>query len=230
MPYSGVDDTKLPSYIKNKPEVIRAKWIAIFNSVYRKEGEEIAFITANKWLKRHLKKVSVEAQTTKAPLLETIVFELNGEQLIKQTSDGEEYIDFVLVDDKPDKKGNKYPDSLLQKWAELINNGETFVGDIDHAEYDKIVSMATSPERAAELIRNTKKGIAKTLKAVYEKGKLWVRAIIDKRYKKQIENARGVSLEAVVSRDDNKQIVDGSLLGFTFAVNQDPVNPRAVIA
>ena len=59
---------------------------------------------------------------------------------------------------------------------------------------------------------------------------MWVRAIIDKRYKKIIEKANGVSLEAIVSRDANGNVTDGDLLGFTFAVNQRPVNPRAVIA
>lgn len=229
MPYSGINDSKLPSYVKKLPDSARSKWVAIFNEVYNREGEELAFIVANNWLKKHVKKQSVEANTSQAVVIEKVSFDLSGEQLVKLSEAGEEYIDFVLADTGIIRNGDQYPEALLMKWLEQINNG-LFVGDIDHEEYDKILSSTASAEQAAELIKNTKKGIAKSLRAIYEKGKLWVRAIIDKRYKRLIENAKGVSLEAIISRDANNKVVDGDLLGFTFAVKDDPVNPRAVIA
>jgi len=228
MPYT-IDSTDLPSYIKKLSDDIKAKWIAVFNSVYEKEGEKIAMIAANKWLQRRVKITSVEGKADSALFIERITLELNDKQLIKQTEDGEDYVDFVMTDTGADNEGNKYPEYLIKRWTEKINSGESFIGDIDHKEYDEILANSSTVEEAAELIKSTKKGIAKTVKAYFDKGRMWVRAIIDKRYKKVIERAKGVSLEAIISRNLNGEITDGDLLGFTFAVDHRPKNPRAVI-
>ena len=228
MPYT-INSENLPSYIKKLSDDIKAKWVTIFNSVYEKEGEKIALIAANKWLQRGIKKTSVEGKSDNALFIERITLELGDKQLIKQTADGEEYVDFVMTDTGADTEGNKYPESLIKRWTDKINSGESFIGDIDHKEYDEILINSSTVDEAAELIKNTKKGIAKTVKAYFDKGRMWVRAIIDKRYKKIIERAKGVSLEAIVSRNLNGEITDGDLLGFTFAVDQRPKNPRAVI-
>lgn len=219
----------VPSYVDKLPSSIKAKWIVLFESISKKEGEKVALIAANEWLKRQVKRTSVEGKTDKAYFIEKITFDLSDTQLIKQTSDGDDYIDFVLTDLGVNRQGDKYPLDLVQKWISQVNE-QTFVGDIDHQEYDDIVSKSSTVEQAAELIKSAKRGIAKTVRAVFDKGKMWVRALIDKRYKKLIEKAKGVSLEAIVTRDADGNIIDGDLLGFTFAVNQEPVNPRAVIA
>lgn len=224
-----LDSENLPSYVKKLPSTLKTKWIMIFNKVEKDDGESAALVVANKWLKRQVKVSSVEGKTDKAYFIEKISLKLSDKQLIKKSSDGEEYIDFILTDDGYDSQGVQYPKSLLTKWTEQVNN-EIFVGDIDHKEYDDIVDKATTIEQAAVLIKSAKRGIAKTVKAVFEKGKMWVRAVIDKRYKKLIEKANGVSLEAIVTRDADGKVIDGDLLGFTFAVEQNPVNPRAVIA
>jgi hypothetical protein len=75
-----------------------------------------------------------------------------------------------------------------------------------------------------------KKGIAKTLKAIYKDGKLWIRAVIDKRYSNAVQNSKGLSLEAVVTKDSmTNTVIDGDILGFTFGVHQSPINSRAVV-
>lgn len=219
----------IPSYVKKLPKDMQSKWVAMFELLASSEGEEMALFVANTWLSKHIKHTEVTANTSSAAVIEKVSFDLSGEQLVKLSEAGEEYVDFVLADTGVIKNGDQYPESLLMKWLEQINKG-IFVGDIDHEEYDKILSSSVTVEQAAELIKNTKQGIAKSLKAIFDKGKLWVRAIIDKRYKRFIEQAKGVSLEAIISRDINGKVVDGDLLGFTFAVRDDPVNPRAVIA
>lgn len=219
----------IPSYVSKLPSSLKAKWVAIFNKVLSDKGSEMALIVANKWLRRQIKKSSIEGKTDKAYFIERIQLKLSDTQLVKKASNGEEYVDFILTDTGADSRGDAYPESLIKKWITQVNN-DVFVGDIDHKEYDDIVDKASTIEHAAELIKSAKRGIAKTVKAVFDKGKMWVRAIIDKRYKKLIEKANGVSLEAIVTRDLDGNIIDGDLLGFTFAVEQNPVNPRAVIA
>lgn len=230
MPFTT--DSDLPKYVANKPQEIKNKWILIFNAAQEKYGENKAMIIANTWLKKIITSKKLEAQTMEAKTtVETLTFELAEGELIKQTEDGEEYVDFVLVDDKTDNKGNKWNAATLKKWTDGINNGEiSIVGDTDHEGYNDVVSKVVDPAKAAALIKNLKKGFAKSVKAIYDNGKMWVRAIIDKRYRTKIRNAKGVSLEAMATRDINGNIVDGELLGFTFAVKGNPVNPRAVIA
>ena len=224
-----ISSNNLPSYVKKLSEVSKKKWVAIFNMVAEQKNEETALIVANKWLKRQITKEEVVANTKNTVKLERIVFTANDNQLIKRTDGGDEYVEFILTDTGINSLGESYSEEILQQWADDINKG-VFVGDVDHEEYDKILRVATTSEQAASLIKNTKRGIAKTLKAIYENGKLWVKAIIDKRYKKVIEKAKGVSLEAFVEKDANNKVISGDLLGFTFAVNDNPVNSRAVIA
>lgn len=227
MPYT-MQSENLPSYVSKLPSDIKAGWIGIFNEIYKSRGEEAAFIAANAWLKRKVKVDSLTGNTNKAYVIETLHFDIGEGQLVKN-SDGEDYVDFVLTDTKVIRNGDQYPESLLMKWLEQINKG-MFVGDIDHEEYNKIAAQASTARQAAELIKNSKKGIAKSLKAIYENGKLWVRALIDKRYRQTVQKSKGVSLEAIVKRDASGKIHDGDLLGFTFVVNGEPVNPRSTLA
>ena len=55
MPYSGINDSKLPKYVKNRTEKIRVGWVSVFNKAFEKYGEEKAFIMANAWLKKQVK-------------------------------------------------------------------------------------------------------------------------------------------------------------------------------
>ena len=228
MPYTS-KSKDLPSYVKKLSDTVKRKWVSIYNAAHSKYGEEKALIISNTWLKKQISKKEAVAKTTKQ--ISVIKFELDtSKELIKRTKDGEDYVDFVLTDTLPDSEGVQYPLSLLEKWTEQINSGNILLGDIDHKEYDALVQSGISPDEVMSRLKE-KPGIAKTLKAIIEKGKLWVRAIIDKRYKKIIkEKAKGVSLEALLIKDADDNIIDGELGGFTFGIDCKPVNDRAVIA
>ena len=220
MPYT-VDSKNLPSYISNKSEGVKAKWVSLFNKIYKEKGEEEAFIVANTWLKRHL---SSEAKLIKRSFIELEMDSSKG--FIKRSDDGEDYISFILNSTVPHKDGRVFTEAMLQKWAEDINKGEVVIGDIDHQHYDKALATLTDDQVRHALKK--KPGIAKAVKAIYDKGKLWVRAMIDKRYRKLIEKAKGVSVEALCSWADNIA-VDGDILGFTFNVNTEPADSMAGI-
>jgi len=193
-------------------------------------GGSVGELVASEWLNDKVCKACERSNVIKAVKFDLVK---EGPTLIKRSSAGEDYVDFVLTDTLPDLEGVTLTEELLQQWAEGINQGDVIVGDIDHEEYDYVVSNIPDPDEASSIIKNMKKGIAKGVKAFLRDGKLFVRAIIDKRYKKIIEKAKGVSLEALLdivnTPDGGKVAASGKLLGFTFAVNDDPVNPRAVI-
>lgn len=224
MPYN-IDSPNLPSYIKNKPLRIRQKWIAIFNHVHENQGEKEAFYVANSWLKRELEtlfKHTIESRTEES--LYRIPLELQEDRgIIVRSEDGEEYVSFKLADVFKDKFGVQLPINILTKWANKINAGETYVGDVDHETQNALANSAISDDELVYRLKN-KQGIAKTVKAIVENGRLWVKAIIDKRYKKLIQNSKGVSMEADVRfNPKTNEVVDADLLGFTFGVKHTPV-------
>jgi hypothetical protein len=223
MPYQ-LNSTNLPSYVKSRSESVKKKWISIFNSVYAKEGEQVAFIVANKWLKDQVVEKKTMART--ADTLERVELVVDeAVEFLSRTEDGEDYISFKLADNQVDSQGVQLPEEILKKWADEINSGKILLGDIDHESWKSLIEAGMSEEQIKKEIQN-KPSIAKAVRAVFEKGRLWVRAIIDKRYKKLIKGSKGVSMEAIVKRrnSDNK-VFDGHLAGFTFGVKQNPVIP-----
>lgn len=217
MPYTI---NNLPSYVANKSDTVKHKWMQIFNSVYEKYGEEKAFIVANTWLKRHLGKTSaVEAKTINSPKLEILNFQVSNSGFISKTEDGQEYMEYTLVNTKPDKEGDSWPIEVINKWNDFINSGNVLVGDIDHEEYNKWITSGLPESEIIAKIKS-KPGIAKAIQSFIENGALKIRTFIDKRYKKLVSAANGVSLEAIITRNESGRIIDGNLLGFTFGINQ----------
>ena len=229
MPFRGADDPNLPPHVQARSRPIRLRWVIIFNTMFQSHGEAAAFLAANTWLKNQIEEKRLEARTKQ--VREVVRFEIDtSKQLIKRTEDGDEYISAVLTTTKTHKDGKKgYSPKLLQKWANWINEGNSIVGDVDHAEFDALLQEGCTDDEVAQRLKD-KPGIAKTVKAVYEKGKLWVRLMIDKRYRSLIKKSKGLSLEALTTSDDNGNVIDGDLLGFTFGVNHDPAVPGSVVA
>lgn len=217
----------VPSYI---PPQLKSLWQESFSAAVVNVGPVAATVVANKAI---LEKVPVVQRS--ADTLVPISFTISGEQLISRTEDGEDYLTAVLSDTQPYYVPNKhgtfsveqFTQSVLQKFADTIN-AEQLVGDVDHQFYDHVLKQNYSDSMIKRALKQ-KPGIAKAVKAVVENGKLFLRLLVDKRYRKVLEKARGLSLEALVSKDANGTVTDGTLLGFTFAVNQTPVNQRAVV-
>lgn len=219
-------DPRVPMYVTKRGQDTEKKWIAIWNAIREVEGEAGAWLAANSWLKQQI--VTIVSLAATQQVRERLTFTIQDGQLIKRTDNGEEYITAVLADIDANSLGEKHTPEVLKRWADQIN-ANPIVGDIDHQEYDKILSAAVTDEDVRAMFRD-KKGIAKTLKAIYKDGKLYIRAVIDKRYKDVVQKAKGLSLEAVVTRDlTTNTIIDGDILGFTFGVSGTPVNSRAVI-
>lgn len=220
-------DPKVPEYVVKRGPEVEKRWISVFNQFYEIGGEAEAWLGANTWLKSHIVQMVTLAATVQTRERLSFTISTDG-QLIKRTDSGEEYISAILADVDANRLGERHTPEVLKKWADQIN-ANPIVGDLDHEEYDKILSAAMTDDEVRQMFKE-KKGIAKTLKAIYKDGKLWIRAVIDKRYSQAIQNSKGLSLEAVVTKDVNSNtIIDGDILGFTFGVTQSPINSRAVV-
>lgn len=205
----------LPSYIRNKDKVLQDKWVAVYNVASKAGNKSSGLIVANSWLKNQKRTVIKQTYTK-------IMFEIDNQQLIKQDANGDEYISAVLATTDKTKEGRVFSEDLLKKWAEEINKGNTIVGDVDHEFFDKVALDATNKQIRTAL--KEKPSIAKAIKAVYEEGKLWVKLLIDKRYKNLIQKAKGLSIEGLVETDDRGFVNNGELWGMTFCVNQTPAH------
>jgi len=219
MTYSGINDNKLPRYVKNRSEHIKKKWVKLFNDAYRAYGGKRAMLIANLWLKKQVTSSGFMKRST----LKFEVYEDKG--FLSRSKDGQEYITLVLNTTDAHRDGIVFTEELLKDMAKQINK-EPIVGDIDHALYKKILQSGMSDEQVKRVLRS-KPGIAKTVKAIYDKGKLWVRAIIDKRYRRLIQKSKGVSSEIFYSNRGNNTISAAELLGFTFNVKTTPAEYTA---
>ena len=199
----------IPTYVPKKHE---AKWETI-NNIYGK-GNTGTF-AANTWLKKEIAKPVQVRQS-----LSFSVDKSHG-RFIQRSEDGDDYVSLVLNTTDPHKDGRVFSEQLLKKWEKQINSNG-IVGDIDHEEYYKLLMSGMTDEQVKFALKQ-KSGIAKAIRAIYDNGKLWIRALIDKRYKNAVEKSQGVSVEAVLTEDDGAGIeLDGDILGFTFNVNTSP--------
>jgi len=217
MHYNGPNDSNLPDYVKSRNEHIRSKYVSVTNSSAKKYGSDKAQLMANTWLKSQLKGKKFVKRSA-------IKFNTVNSGFIKRDRNGDEYITFVLSTTQEHYDGAKFTEGMLKDWAKQIN-ADPIVGDVDHKLYDKILNSNMSDDTVRNVLKG-KKGIAKTLKAIYEKGKLWVRAIIDKRYSKMIKKSNGVSVEAFCDWEGSTA-TSGDVLGFTFNVNTNPADRNA---
>lgn len=219
MPYNK--NKELPSYVKKLSSKLQEGWKSVFNAAYDKYGEERATMIANAWVKK-------QAEPKKLVKRSVVSFELDSSSgFIKRSRDGEEYVTFVLNSTQPHRDGKLFSEKMLRNWAETINNNPTMIGggDADHVLYDQLVDSNVSDDTVRSVLKS-KKGIARMVQATFKDGKLWVRAVLDKRYKRIVEKSRGVSAEALCSWDGNVA-TDGELLGFSFNVNTTPADYAA---
>lgn len=224
MPYTNI--SQLPAHIKKLPVFVQKAWMKVFNKAYIDFGESRAFVIANAWVKKRLKKTSegFSANSADFGYLEVYSFKLqpDGEEFIKNSDTGDLVLTGILSDTIPWTNPSTgelvhYTPECLQGFAEQINTEGIALPDIDHAEWDKILDESTNIAEVESKLK-TRKGLLRDIKAVYDGGKLFIKAKLDKRYKNYAKLYRSLSLEAYPKRDGNKY-VGGKILGFTFTNN-----------
>lgn len=229
------NDTKHAPYeIQKLPFKAQEHFIELANNSFSRTNDKVI---SNKvaWniVKSNFSKVGDEfVSKAYSPDLYTFDLKLNDE-IIMKSEDGNYYMEGILADNLPDSQGWSFSEDALLGFAEQINSGQV-IGGITHNEYqDLIFKYSHLPnEQFITKALTERKGILKTIKAVYEKGKLWIKAIIDKRYINHIKKIKRMSIEAFVPHSDqdkkNKVYKKGTVLGF--AMDNNAINRRAKVA
>lgn len=229
MPYNTIKD--LPESIKKLPIGAQKIFRSAFNSSFKKNGEERAFKIAWVAVKRRFKKVD-DKWVAKGLGHCFYRFELaqNDNLFIQKGKDGEYYLEGVLSDNKMDSMGKKFTPETLKDFAHQINKRGIF-GGITHGEWDslKMKYSHLSEDEFIEKALNERKGILKVIKAVFDKGKLWIKALIDKRYLNHVNKFKSMSIEALIPKkyQQGDQYTGGTVLGL--ALDNSPVNSRAIV-
>lgn len=150
-----------------------------------------------------------------------------AEQFIERTESGHLIQNYILTDLFPDNEGTAPTEEMLNKWAAELNEHKPEV-DTDHLLFEKMKEQYGGQVSLVQRAMRFKKGIAKTVKAFVEKGKLIVSLMFDKRYERFVERVKGLSVEAAVTVNDaTGKWEDGQLFGYTLAIDKNPVNPRS---
>jgi|ETNvirenome_6_85_1030632.scaffolds.fasta_scaffold02344_7 cation transport regulator len=231
MPYKNV--TELPESIKKLPMGAQKIFMSVFNtSMYKGDyGEDMAFKIAWAAVKKRFKKLD-NKWVAKGLGHSFYRFELNktDKLFIQKGNDGEYYLEGVLSDSNVDTMGYKFLPETLKSFANQINDRGIF-GGITHEEWDglKLKYSHLSEDEFVKKALSERKGVLKVIKAIYEKGKLWIKALVDKRYLNHVQKFKSMSIEALIPKQyqKGKMYTGGTILGL--ALDNSPVNPRAVV-
>jgi len=208
----------IPSYVKNKSSEVQDKWKSIVSSC---SNENIGLVVANKWLSKQKEEI----------VMRDFTFVTDEEQVVFRSIGGNEYVDFLLTDTGIDGYGTRHANELLIGINKLINSGKVSLkGDFNHDFLRQLQESGNSKEAIKKKMLSLKQGVAKVIKAIYDNGKLYLRALVNPRYKKRIMKSKGVSIEGSFIRKGNT-FVSGTILGFSFidADNKKLGNPRSKI-
>lgn len=209
-----------PSYVTKFPEAIQEQWTGLNNT--------LGIGAANKFLERIMVKTNevAVAHYKEDTEIFTLSFAPREEQIVIHAEGDEEFIDFILTDAKSNRLGTSFDEDFLNELAEQINKNP-MIGDFNHQEMTKYQKQGFGLQTIKDLMKG-KSGVAKTVKALVENGKLFVRTIIDKRYRKRIKASKGVSIEGAFAKSASGKYSSGTVFGFSFVDGiHNPVNKGA---
>lgn len=142
------------------------------------------------------------------------------EVTVVMNSETEEIIlDAVLADTNKNTDGDFFTEEELKVIETQINTFGSTLPDVDHEKLNSLVKRYGNNYDAIVAELKKEKGIFKNIKAVFDKGKLWIQAVLDKRYKNHTEKFKGLSIESLAKRDDSGRLKNPKYLGFTFTNN-----------
>ena len=226
MPYNSIKE--LPESIKKLPISAQEIFKNVFNKVYKNNGDELSFKIAWAAVKKKFKKVDNKwvAKSNNYTLFK-VELENNSELFVNKSDDGEYYLEGVLSDVGLDVHNTRFTEEALKDYAEQINK-HGIGGFITHKDWKQFcMNNSHLPEEVfIAKARNERKGILKAIKAVYEKGRLWIKALIDKRYLNRVKKFTKMSIEALVPKryQQSNTYKGGYVLGF--ALDDDVANKR----
>ncbi len=193
-------------------------------------AQEVAWnIVKSKFVKQEGKWVANSDAFVKPELYE-FVFEATGEELVLNDEAGELVLDAVLASTKsfinPNGEARQFTEESLQELADQINLQGSTSPTFSHDELQNVVMKHGFDYEVVANELKSNRGLLKSIKAIVKEGKLWIRALLDKRYKNHVHKFKGVSLEAFTTPKGNT-LTKPQYLGFI--LTNSPRDKSAII-
>lgn len=197
----------------------------MFVEIFNKEksagySDAVAFEIAWVIIKSKFKNVEgywvAMSEEFKTPELYTFEMSDADTKVIMNSENEEIVIEAILADNTLNTEGKFFTEEELQDIALQINSYGSTLPDVDHEKLKGLISKYGHNMDAIKAELRSEKGIFKTIKAVVDKGKLWIQAALDKRYKNHTEKFKKLSIEAVADSMPNGRLIKPTYLGFTF--------------
>lgn len=224
---------ELPKSVRGLPEAVQKVYAETYNHIYKGKGSKAkAHMIALQVVKKRLKHSEGKyvAMSDSFKPVEYYTFDLTApeKQLIINATGNEITFEGILATTDSFQQDattmRKFSEEALKNLADQINQFGSSHPDVDHETMKALVKQYGNNY---EMIMNSlpkNKGIIKSIQAVYEKGKLWIKGVLDSRYKKVMKAVKGMSIEAISEDVDlqSSTINKAKYLGFTFAVKSNP--------
>lgn len=152
----------------------------------------------------------------KMPELYTFDMSEADTKVIMNSENEELVIEAILADNTLNTEGKFFTEEELVDIAAQINLHGSTLPDVDHEKLKGLIAKYGNNMDAIKHELKSEKGFFKSIKAVVEKGKLWIQAALDKRYKNHTDKFKKLSIEAVADSDNDGRLRKPTYLGFTF--------------
>jgi cation transport regulator ChaB len=244
MVYSTIES--LPEFIRKiLPIEAQTYFLEVYKSALKGYDDQTAFMFAWEAVKMKMQKtskgyiinintnsVNINSETEEEddedePEVFQFPVEASETNIVMNSETEELIMEAILADTSHNTDGLRFTELELQSIADQINMYGSTLPDVDH---EKLMTLIKRHGRDQVAIMNSlknEKGIFKSIKAAVEKGKLWIQAVLDKRYKNHTDKFKALSIEAFADRDGDR-LINPIYLGFTFT--NTPKLPVAQIA
>jgi cation transport regulator ChaB len=223
----------MPKSISKLPEAVQKVYKEAFNHIYKGKGSQAkAHAIAWELVKKRMKhsKGKYVAMTDAFNPIEYYTFDLlapENKLIINATGEEVTFEGILATTDtfmQDATTTRRFSEQALKDLAEQINTHGSSHPDVDHEVMSALVKQYGNNY---EMIMNSlpkSKGIIKSIQAIYESGKLWIKGVLGAGYKRIMSKIRGMSIEAISEEVDynSSTINKAKYLGFTFAVKSSP--------
>lgn len=212
----------IPKSIQNVlPQAGQKMYADVYKKSFSKHGDDVLAsnvawaIVKSRFQKQDQGFVAMDSHFKPVEMFKFDV-EAKDELLIKNGEDGEVIVEGVLADTSRNTEGKYFAEEDLMSIAEQINKFGSTYPDVEHEKLNEVYDMYfNNPQKVLSELK-TRKGLFTSIKAIYEKGKLWIKAHLDKRYKNHISKFRGLSIEAFGKSLPDGRVTNPIYAGFTF--------------
>lgn len=196
--------------VSNLPTKTKAKYLSIRNSYPNKNH---GILASNLYLLQNKQEFIANSEEA----ITKVTFDIIEEEFITQNDVQERYVTGVIAKKGANKKGLNWSEESLLEMRDAINS-DSFIADEDHILYNELMSGNHTTEYITQALKSKSGGVAKTVKAIYENGKLFVRFLVDKAM--DLSKFTGISIEGLFKRDkDTNTVLGGTFMGLTFTKN-----------